>query len=300
MKLSERPYSSKMKRIRFTRLFRLSLILVATVAGLIRSAPLAAGTAIAKQVISLNLCTDQLLLALADPDQIVALSPLARDPLLSVMAHEAQAFRTIKPRSETLLQLRPDLVLAAPYEHRLTRQILAGHRIEVMTLGVWTSLEAGKAQIRQLADRLGHSERGQMLINRIDEAMARVTPVNSPFSVLEIERRLYAPGAQSLVADLVRQWGLANHADRLGLAQGGFITLERVLADRPDVLLVTDSSPTGEDMGTALLHHPALNKAFDGKRRIGIPTRLALCGGPQTPALIAHLSQALGLARQSP
>jgi iron complex transport system substrate-binding protein len=289
-----------MMRIRFTRLFRLSLILLATWTVSIIAVPLAAQSAPAKQVISLNLCTDQLLLALAGPDQIVALSPLARDPLLSDMAHEAQAFRTITPRSEILLQLRPDLVLAAPYEHRLTRQILAGHRIEVMTLGGWTSLEAGKAQIRQLAGRLGQSGRGEQLINRIDEAMARVTPVNTPFSVLEIERRLYAPGTQGLVADLVRQWGLGNHADRLGLAQGGFVTLERVLADRPDVLLVTDSSPTAEDMGTALLRHPALNKAFDGKRRIGIPTRLALCGGPQTPALINHLSQALGLARQSP
>jgi iron complex transport system substrate-binding protein len=287
-------------RIRFTRLFRLSLILLATWTVSIIAVPLAAQSVPAKQVISLNLCTDQLLLALADPDQIVALSPLARDPLLSDMAHEALAFRTIKPRSETLMQLRPDLVLAAPYEHRLTRQILAGHRIEVMTLGGWTSLEAGKAQIRQLAGRLGQSGRGQQLINRIDEAMARVTPVNTPFSVLEIERRLYAPGTQGLVADLVRQWGLGNHAYRLGLAQGGFITLERVLADRPDVLLVTDSSPTAEDMGTALLRHPALNKAFDAKRRIGIPTRLALCGGSQTPALINHLSQALGLARQLP
>ena len=222
-----------MMRIRFTRLFRLSLILLATWTVSIIAVPLAAQSAPAKQVISLNLCTDQLLLALAGPNQIVALSPLARDPLLSDMAHEAQAFRTITPRSEILLQLRPDLVLAAPYEHRLTRQILAGHRIEVMTLGGWTSLEAGKAQIRQLAGRLGQSGRGEQLIKRIDEAMARVTPVNTPFSVLEIERRLYAPGTQGLVADLVRQWGLGNHADQLGLAQGGFVTLERVLADRP-------------------------------------------------------------------
>ena len=55
-----------------------------------------------------------------------------------------------------------------------------------------------------------------------------------------------------------------------------------------------------EDMGIALLRHPALNTVFDEKRRIGIPTRLSLCGGPQTPALIRHLSQALGLAGRFP
>jgi len=293
-----------MMRNRFTRLFWLNQILLAVVAGLI--GPVAFGAepapspAPAKRVVSLNLCTDQLLLALADPDQIAGLSPLARDPLLSAMAEQAQAFRAIKPRSETLLQIQPDLVLAAPYEHRLTRRILADHRIETMTLGVWTDLEAGKEQIRELASRLGQSKRGQQLIDRIDQAMAGVTRVSAVRSMLEIERRLYAPGTGSLVADLVRQWGLSNHADRLGVAQGGFVTLERLLGDRPDVLLVTDTSPVAEDMGTALLRHPALNRAFDEKRRIGIPTRLALCGGPQTPALISHLSQALGLVRQAP
>jgi iron complex transport system substrate-binding protein len=289
-----------MMRIRFTRLFRLGLVLLAVFAALLRSAPLGAEPAPAKQVISLNLCTDQLLMALADPGQIAALSPLARDPLLSNMAEEAQTFRIIKPSSETLLQIQPDLVLTAPYEHRLTRQILTNHRIEIMTMGVWTSLEAGKEQIRQLARRLGHIDRGQMLINRIDEAMSRVMPVSTARSMLEIERRLYAPGTQSLVADLVRQWGLTNHADRLGVGQGGFVALERLLGDRPDVLLVTDSSPMVEDMGIALLRHPALNTVFDEKRRIGIPTRLSLCGGPQTPALIRHLSQALGLAGRFP
>jgi iron complex transport system substrate-binding protein len=289
-----------MMRIRFTRLFRLGLVLLAVFAALVRSAPLGAEPAPAKQVISLNLCTDQLLMALADPGQIAALSPLARDPLLSNMAEEAQTFRIIKPRSETLLQIQPDLVLTAPYEHRLTRQILTNHRIEIMTMGVWTSLEAGKEQIRQLARRLGHIDRGQMLINRIDEAMSRVMPVSTARSMLEIERRLYAPGTQSLVADLVRQWGLTNQADRLGVGQGGFVALERLLGDRPDVLLVTDSSPMVEDMGIALLRHPALNTVFDEKRRIGIPTRLSLCGGPQTPALIRHLSQALGLAGRFP
>ena len=289
-----------MMRIRFTRLFRLGLVLLAVFAALVRSAPLGAEPAPAKQVISLNLCTDQLLMALADPGQIAALSPLARDPLLSNMAEEAQTFRIIKPRSETLLQIQPDLVLTAPYEHRLTRQILTNHRIEIMTMGFWTSLEAGKEQIRQLARRLGHIDRGQMLINRIDEAMSRVMPVSTARSMLEIERRLYAPGTQSLVADLVRQWGLTNQADRLGVGQGGFVALERLLGDRPDVLLVTDSSPMVEDMGIALLRHPALNTVFDEKRRIGIPTRLSLCGGPQTPALIRHLSQALGLAGRFP
>lgn len=283
---------------RFTRLFRLGLVLLAAVAALIRSEPVEAGQAPANRVVSLNLCTDHLLLALADPNQIAGLSPLVRDPLLSTMVEPSKAFAIIQPRSENLLALKPDLVLAAPYEHRLARRLLAQNQIETMTLAGWTDLADGRHQIEQLADRLGHPERGQALIKTIDEAMAK-KPSDQPIGseraprFLEIERRLYAPGQQSLIGDILAQWGYTNHAARLGLGKGGFLPLERLLADQPDLLIVTDSSPKAEDLGTALLRHPALNTIFKQKRRIGVPTRLSLCGGPQTPALIDHLKREL-------
>jgi iron complex transport system substrate-binding protein len=43
-----------------------------------------------QQVASLNLCTDQLLLALADRAQIASLSRLARDPPVSFLAGQAE------------------------------------------------------------------------------------------------------------------------------------------------------------------------------------------------------------------
>ena len=44
-----------------------------------------AGAAIPERVVSLNLCTDQMLVLLA-PEKVLALSPLARDPALSFVA----------------------------------------------------------------------------------------------------------------------------------------------------------------------------------------------------------------------
>src|SRR5262244_750805 len=45
------------------------------------------------RVVSFNICTDQLVVALADPGQIAGLSPYATDPTLSAVADQARAFR---------------------------------------------------------------------------------------------------------------------------------------------------------------------------------------------------------------
>ena len=45
-----------------------------------------------RRIVSFNVCADQLVVALADPSQIVALSPYAADPMTSVVADKARAF----------------------------------------------------------------------------------------------------------------------------------------------------------------------------------------------------------------
>ena len=55
-------------------------------------------------VVSLNLCTDQYLVQLA-PEQVAALSPLARDPSLSVVAAEAARLPWVRADAEAVLKL---------------------------------------------------------------------------------------------------------------------------------------------------------------------------------------------------
>ena len=45
------------------------------------------------RIVSINLCADELLIALADPDQIASLSIYATDPRLSYFADQAEDFR---------------------------------------------------------------------------------------------------------------------------------------------------------------------------------------------------------------
>src|SRR6201999_378458 len=54
--------------------------------------PATAQAAELPRIASINVCTDQLLMALADPAQILGLSPYARDPALSWDAAKAGRF----------------------------------------------------------------------------------------------------------------------------------------------------------------------------------------------------------------
>ena len=72
-----------------------------------------AGAEAPRRVVSINLCTDQLALAVAAPGQLVSVSELARDPALSAMASRAAAIPSNRGRAEEVLALRPDLVLAS-------------------------------------------------------------------------------------------------------------------------------------------------------------------------------------------
>ena len=134
--------------------------------GLLASGLFAAGVAAheaPQRVASLNLCADQLVLQLADREQIASLSALAKDRSISFLA---DAVGGIPPQSESEVVLfdRIDLVLVGRYGTALKRSLLERHAVPVLVLDVWTDLAMGREQIRVVAKRLGHPERGEGLI----------------------------------------------------------------------------------------------------------------------------------------
>jgi iron complex transport system substrate-binding protein len=282
-------YNSKMPHRAFIRLFWLSLFALTASPVLAQKPP--------QRVVSLNLCADQLLQSLADPSQIAGLSPLARDPSLSLFAKEADSLPVLSPKGETLFLVKPDLVLLAPYEHGLLRERLTRDKIEVFMLPSWTSLEEGETQIRALAQRLGQKARGDQLILEITHALqnSQAKALDRTKPVLEIERRLYTPGHTSLIAAFLARWHMPNLADDLGLSRGGFVALEKLVLLKPERLVISNGQEAGshapDDMGLALLRHPALQAT--SVKTITLPARLTLCGGPATPMLIEALSSAL-------
>jgi hypothetical protein len=75
-------------------------------------------------VASLNVCTDQLAMALAAPGQLKTVSALARDPMLSAMPDEAKAYPVNRGLAEEVFTLKPDLIVTGTFSLHNTTGLL--------------------------------------------------------------------------------------------------------------------------------------------------------------------------------
>jgi len=244
-----------------------------------------------QRVVSLNLCTDEMLLALGDREQIASLSFLIRDPSISIMVDQAQGLPVNDGRAESILFDGADLVLTGTFGQYNQAALLKAQGLKVMTLGPWTSLAEGHEQIRVVARTLGHPERGEALLAEIDAALRRTKDIaaGEP-TILVYDRGGWVSAANSPMNELLVHMGFRPHHEALGMPYGGVARLEAIVTAPPDYLLVDEDAGSAVDNGTALFSHPALMNAVPLARRLVVPGKLTICGGPSTPAAIEALA----------
>ncbi len=248
-----------------------------------------------RRIVSLNLCADQYLLALADPGQIVALTRFARDPNMSAAANAAHTMPVSRGSAEDVLMLRPDLVIASPFRRQTVTAVLAGRPVDTLDLPPADSYAAIVTQVRRVAAAIGHRDRGETLIRRMDTALARLPRApGGGRTAAYYQRRGFLTGTGTLVDELMQRLGLANLATRLGKPALSQLSLEQMALARPDYLIVESATDRVTDQGTEMLHHPIL----DGIPRLRIPEAWTVCGGPAY--VLAAQSLAAQLRTQRP
>ena len=242
---------------------------------------LAPAAAAPPRIVSMNVCADQLLIPLADPEQILGLSRYSRDAWQSFAADDARRYPILSGGAEDVLVLGPDIVVAGLFDKRSTRELLKAKGLRLVEFSVPRNLDEVKAQIRQMGDLVGHPERADAQIARLDDAVARARQavVRKAYRVLLLARRGWVTGTDSLLSSLLAETGLVNAAGDLGIGFGGFAPLETIVNLKPDLIVVSDASDRAEDDGRAFLLHPALERFYPPSRRIVIPDRLTVCGG---------------------
>ncbi len=245
------------------------------------------------RIVSMNVCTDQVLLTLADPEQILGLSRFSRN---AWVAGDLRRYPTLSGGAEDVLLLRPDVVVASLFDKRSTRELLKANGLRLAELAVPRTLREVKDQIRELGDIAGHPDRAARQIARLDAALARArqTVAGKHYRVLPLSRRGWVAGSDSFVGSLLAETGLFNTAGDLGFAFGGFASLEAIVNLKPDLLLVSQAGDFARDDGQAFLLHPALERFYPPEKRIVIPERLTECGGVMLAEALDVLVAELG------
>jgi iron complex transport system substrate-binding protein len=232
------------------------------------------------RLVSMNVCTDQLVLALADPEQILGLSRFSRDGWQS-KAGDISRYSVLSGGAEEVLLIRPDIVVASAFDKRSTRELLKAKGLHLAELAVPRTLDEARQQIREAGDITGHPDRAAAEVARLDAAVARARRAVSErhFRVLPLSRRGWVAGSDSFVGSLLAETGLRSAAGDLGFSFGGFASLEAIVNLRPDFIVVSQAGDTARDDGQAFLLHPALERFYPPEKRIVIPERMTECGG---------------------
>jgi iron complex transport system substrate-binding protein len=246
-----------------------------------------------RRVVSFNVCTDQLVIVLADPSQIAGISRYASDPAISALAEQARAFRRVSWQAESTIPLDPDLVLVGfSWDRSLMQQMLRALGFNVVKVDVVADLAGAYAQIREVAALLGHPKRGEALIAEIDAARQRLARAPRPArsTALLIGNGGYTVGPASLAAALMKEAGLLPPPGAPA-GYGGFVPLEKLIELRPDVLVMSNALELPDGQGAVYLTHPALQRLYPMNRRIILPSRYTLCGGPSLVRAFDYLTE---------
>jgi iron complex transport system substrate-binding protein len=231
------------------------------------------------RIASMNVCTDQLLVPAADPEQIVGLSRFSRDGW-QTSAGDVRRFPVLSGGAEDLLVLKPDIVVASLFDKRSTRELLKDNGLRLAEFAVPRNLDEVKDQIRAVGKIVQHPDRATAEIARLDASVARARQAvaDKHYRVLPLSRRGWVPGSDSFVSSLLTAIGLFNAAGDLGVASGGYASLEAIVNLKPDFILVSQAGDRAGDEGQAFLLHPALERFYPPAKRIVIPERLTECG----------------------
>lgn len=228
------------------------------------------------RVASASVCADQYVLAVADREQIVALSPQAHLPHLSVMAEAAAGLPRVRPSAESYLALGVDVVVANAWADTLTMSLLERFGVQVVRLPLVDELAAVAAINTLVAEALGHPERGEALTG------AMLRDRGQPGAG---RQGLYMrPGggtaaAGSFVDALMVGAGLTNHATAEGLSGWTRYDLERFVSRPPELLVTSFFDSPDRSLARAFGDHPAYTRRAATLPQVEVPGAQWVCSG---------------------
>jgi iron complex transport system substrate-binding protein len=272
---------------RRSRVLLLSLVLAGPSAGALAAEPL-------PTVASINVCADQHVLALADPEQILTVSWLAADPEESLFAAEARRHTLNYGTAEELLKFTPDLVLAGIYTSPFTRAMLRRLGYRVVELAPETSVADIARNVRLVAELVGQSARGESLVAQL-HADARSIEASRPARALAtvvVRPGGFTVGVDNLSHELLVLAGLRNVAAEQGLDRWGSLSMEGLLRSAPELIVLTGYRSAQPSLANAVLEHPALRRLGALQRTATVPSALWACGLPRSLESAVLLQQA--------
>ena len=211
-----------------------------------------------ERVVTMNHCADQYALLLGAPGQVVSVSHIAVDPFLSAMAEEAASVPRNRGGAEEIFRLEPDLVLASTWSDPLAVGMLERLGIRVERIDGVERLDDIPHRLREVGALLGREAVAEQMARDVEVRLAALPePGENRPEAAFFHAGGYSLGEGTLAHDILTRAGFDNLVDRVGRTDGGYIPVEVLIMNRPDLLITAGVYP-GSSQAEALMDHPAI------------------------------------------
>ncbi len=256
--------------------------------------PMTLAAAPPQRIVSINVCTDQLLLGLVSRERIASVSYIAADPRTSAVADDVEDLHLNHGTAEEIVSLAPDLILTGQFGLLPTVAVLKRLGYSILEIPMAETLPDIEQNIMTLGRALGTEARATALVERFAHRLEQLSyRGNEPRALfVNFDANGWTTGQTGLLADIVHRAGLATPGDALGFGQASKIDLESLLLLRPaliDLGYPWDDPPA---LASELRRHPALAAVMRTAQTVDIPDSAWLCGTPHSLDALEQLRSA--------
>lgn len=256
-----------------------------------------------QRIVSINLCTDELLMRLVPPERVVALTKHSANSEISTVAVSAKPIKKIQGNVEEVVACKADLLVGGRFSNKETLRFFQYTDVPVLVLDVPKNFDAIYDNIRKLARAVDEDEKGEAIIQDMQEELAelkregdrylfsRRNQSSSETAVSEKKTHIHfnaiffqsgnlVPGAETFENAIMEAAGLENVAVTLGIQDYGNLPLEKLIQAKPDILILASDQTQNKTVRGEVLMHPAIQKALPNIKTVTIPSSLLNCGSP--------------------
>jgi iron complex transport system substrate-binding protein len=221
-------------------------------------------TAAPQRIMSLKVCTDELLLDLVPPSRIASITFLSREKASLRQWPQAARIPVNHNTAEEILVTHPDLILTDPFIAPALRPLLARTGARIVEVPPAENFDEIRSDVRLVAKAVGEQARGEALIARMDGELRELAD-HRPAKMLTVAGwggGGYVPGKGGLFDALLTAAGARNVEQR----SFGYYDVESLIAANPDALVYDDTYAGAASLRDDQDLHPALMRRYAGRR----------------------------------
>lgn len=253
------------------------------------------------KAVSLDYCSDQFILSLADRDQIMALTTEAieshsfyKDKALAFYKDKAQRLPLIKVNSEQILQMHPHVVIRNWGGTKML-PLLKRANIAVATAEYGAGPETLYRNIRHIGAALKQSQRAEDFIEDHKKRLAALKKL----AARGLRAAYIAPGGitageNTFVNSIIKLAGLASFSEEIGLVGWQPLPLEALVKNPPDIIIGSFFNQKNIHVSNwSLSRHGQIKNMLNNIPTIFIPGRYLSCNGIFTIDAAEYINEKL-------